>query len=134
MVDDETKRAVLPRARALLFPVRWHEPFGIAVIEAMSQGLPVIGSPYGSLPELISKEAGFIASNSAELEKLVSEDHSKKFDPAVIRKYVEDNFNITKHSKSYLVLYEKVISGKELNPVMQDYIMVVYQSDLINKL
>lgn len=115
IVGGDNKMNIIRNCDFMVFPVRWHEPFGIAVIEAMSQGLPVIGSPYGSLPELITKEVGFIAKNREELEVLVHTDHSKTFDPKIIRSYVEKNFNIRKHAESYLALYEKVISGKELN-------------------
>ena len=105
----------------VVVPVRWEEPFGIAVIEVMSQGLPVIGSPYGSLPELISKEVGFIAKNHFELEALVSGDHSAKFNPDIIRKHVEDNFAIKKHAESYVELYKKVINGESLNTTPPTY-------------
>lgn len=123
IVGGEEKMRLIRASDALLFPVRWHEPFGIAVIEAMSQGLPVIGSPYGSLPELINQEVGFIANNHQELEKLLSENHSAQFQPEVIRNYVENSFNINKHALSYLELYKKVISGETLNPVSPTYQM-----------
>ncbi|MBY0412825.1 MAG: glycosyltransferase, partial [Bdellovibrionales bacterium] len=71
IVGGPEKMKIIKECDFMVFPVRWHEPFGIAVIEAMSQGLPVIGSPYGSLPELISKEAGFIAKNYEEFETLI---------------------------------------------------------------
>ncbi len=114
IIGGSEKMQIIRACDALIFPVRWHEPFGIAVIEAMSQGLPVIGSPYGSLPELINEDSGFIVKN---LEELISvlQNPNKKFDPLKIRKYVEDNFGITKHAESYLKLYEKIINGAELN-------------------
>lgn len=108
------KLKIMSQCDCLIFPVRWHEPFGIAVIEAMSQGLPVIGSPYGSLPELITSNTGFIAQNYHELESMVKS-NSKKFDAEEIRKSVEERFNITKHAVAYLELYKQVISGKKLN-------------------
>ncbi|MBC7427435.1 MAG: glycosyltransferase [Bacteriovorax sp.] len=122
IVGGIDKMKIIRSCDFMVFPVRWHEPFGIAVIEAMSQGLPVIGSSYGSLPELISKETGFIANNQQELNQLVGADASKQFNPDGIRKYVEDNFNITKHAEKYLMLYEKVINGailNETNPIYQ---------------
>ncbi|MBT5093651.1 MAG: glycosyltransferase, partial [Halobacteriovoraceae bacterium] len=67
MVGGEEKLTIMNNCDALLFPVRWHEPFGIAIIEAMAMGMPVIGSPYGSLPELIPKMAGHIVNNYQEL-------------------------------------------------------------------
>jgi glycosyltransferase involved in cell wall biosynthesis len=115
MVGGEEKLNIIRNCDALIFPVRWHEPFGIAIIEAMAQGLPVIGSPYGSLPELIPAEVGFIVNNHVELsEKL--KNPGRTFQPAVIRKYVEDHFNIKKHTELYLEKYQQVISGKDLNP------------------
>ena len=116
MVDGEKKLNLLRQSDALLFPVRWHEPFGIAVIEAMSQGLPVIGSPYGSLPELVTPEVGFIVNNRAELLEKI-QNPGMIFEAKKIRKYVEENFSINKYTLSYLALYEKVIQKLELNSI-----------------
>ncbi len=114
IVGGVEKLEIIRSCDVMLFPVRWHEPFGIAVIEAMSQGLAVIGSSYGSLPELIAPEVGFIVKNIEELNEKVK-NPGKTFDPFVIRKYAEDNFSIKKHAQSYLALYERVIAGEELN-------------------
>lgn len=131
IVGGEEKMSIIRSCDFMVFPVRWHEPFGIAVIEAMSQGLPVIGSPYGSLPELITKDVGFIAKNSTELERLVKENHSEKFNPQVIRKYVEDNFSITQHALKYLELYQNVINGKKLNSQKPTYQLANRAQDLL---
>lgn len=131
IVGGDDKMSIIRSCDFMVFPVRWEEPFGIAVIEAMSQGLPVIGSPYGSLPELITKETGFIAKNHFELEALVSGDHSAKFDPDVIRKYVEDNFAIRKHAESYLELYKKVVNGESLNSTNPTYKLTQRAEDLL---
>ena len=120
IIGGDTKMNIIRSCDALLFPVRWHEPFGIAVIEAMSQGLPVIGSPYGSLPELITHDSGFIVNNSHDLKSILK-NPGKIFDPLLIRKHVEDHFAIQKHAKSYLALYEKVIQGLELNQTEPTY-------------
>jgi glycosyltransferase involved in cell wall biosynthesis len=40
-------------ARALVFPSRWFEPFGLVVVEAMAAGLPVIASGLGGSAELL---------------------------------------------------------------------------------
>ncbi|MDD4973631.1 MAG: glycosyltransferase [Bacteriovorax sp.] len=130
MVGGDEKLNIIRSCDALLFPVRWHEPFGIAVIEAMSQGLPAIGSHYGSLPELISQEVGFIVKNYQELESVVK-NPGKTFDPKIIRKYVEDNFAIRKHAESYLDLYEKVIKGTELNQKEPTYQFSVRAEELL---
>lgn len=40
-------------ASCMLFPIRWEEPFGFAVVEALARGVPVIGTRHGAVPELI---------------------------------------------------------------------------------
>ncbi|HEX2677571.1 MAG TPA: glycosyltransferase family 4 protein, partial [Polyangiales bacterium] len=52
-VDEKGKSEFLGNARALLFPIDWPEPFGLAMIEAMSCGTPVIAWPHGSVPEIV---------------------------------------------------------------------------------
>ena len=130
MVGGDEKLSIIRSCDALIFPVRWHEPFGIAIIEAMSQGLPVIGSPYGSLPELITPETGFIVKNHQELMQIIK-NPEKSFDSKIIRKYVEENFCIKKHAESYLGLYEKVIKAIELNQVEPTYQLSVRAEELL---
>jgi glycosyltransferase involved in cell wall biosynthesis len=116
MVGGEEKLAIMNDSDAFLFPVRWHEPFGIAIIEAMAMGMPVFGSPYGSLPEIIADGMGKICMNKGELLNAV---HSEKniYDRDGIRQYVENKFSISTLTDQYIELYEKIISGKDLNPV-----------------
>ena len=113
MLGGEEKLAAIRRCDALLFPVRWHEPFGIAVIEAMSQGLPVLASPYGSLPELITPETGVICRNGEEMVEAL--EHSRSWDREAIRRHVEEHFSIATFTRRYLELYQKVMEGKRLN-------------------
>ena len=47
--------SLLNASRGLIFPVRWHEPFGLAVIESLYFGCPVFATPYGALPELVQE-------------------------------------------------------------------------------
>ncbi len=96
----------------------------------MSQGLPVLGSPYGSLPELITEETGFIVHSYEELaEKL--KHPGKTFDPLVIRKDVEENFSIRLHTERYLVLYEKIKGGAELNLKGPSYLLTQRAEELL---
>lgn len=113
MIGQEKKLELLRLVDGLLFPVRWHEPFGVAVIEAMSQGVPVYASPFGSLPELISPESGRIASNYQELEDLLAAPPS--FDPLVIRHYAEEKFSARTMAQNYCNYYQRVIGGEILH-------------------
>ena len=120
IIGGENKMNIMQKCDALIFPVRWHEPFGIAIIEAMAYGLPVIGSPYGSLPEIITDNVGIIVQNKKELINVLK-NPPRNFNSSHIRKYIEDNFSIAKHTAEYLALYKIIIGGKTLNPKIPSY-------------
>lgn len=114
MIGTEEKMATFLKCDALLWPVRWHEPFGIGMIEAMSQGLPVFGSPYGSVPEVVGEFSGTIVNNYFELESALSETEFK-FDSLAIRERLEKKFSATKMCQDYLLKYSKILDGEQLN-------------------
>jgi glycosyltransferase involved in cell wall biosynthesis len=61
-VDDKAKNLLLGRARALLMPILWEEPFGIVMAEAMACGTPVIGLARGAVPEVVEHGVtGYVA-------------------------------------------------------------------------
>jgi glycosyltransferase involved in cell wall biosynthesis len=115
MVDQKKKINLLSKCDAFLFPVRWHEPFGIAIIEAMAMGLPVIGSPYGSLPEIITESTGKICFSYKEFEDTVGIIR-KQFRPNVLRSYVETHFSANKMARAYIKRFEKVRDGDHIQP------------------
>ena len=51
-INDSQKPGFLSGAHALLFPIDWPEPFGLAMIESMACGTPVIAFNCGSVPEV----------------------------------------------------------------------------------
>ena len=53
-IDERQKCVFLGKARALLFPIDWPEPFGLVMIEAMSAGTPVIAWRRGSVAEVVT--------------------------------------------------------------------------------
>lgn len=114
MVDDTTKSQVMTKSKGLIFPVTWHEPFGLAITESLYFGCPVFGTPYGSLPELVSRDVGFLSDKQSELIEAVGS--SSNFTPAICHEYARDLFNADVMAKAYVDMYEKVTSGDVLNP------------------
>ena len=113
MVDHARKIRILGKGLALLFPVRWHEPFGLALIESLYFGNPVFGTPFGSLPEIVTQEVGFLSSSRTELIEQVRQ--LGRFDRRRCHEYVCDCFSSTTMTGNYLALYEKVCNGESLH-------------------
>ena len=114
MVDHERRQYYLNRGLGLLFPVKWHEPFGLALIEALYYGNPVFGTPFGSLPEIVTDEVGFLSASRGELAGQIRELES--FDRRRCHEYVCDRFSSEVMARNYLNLYERVCNGEILHP------------------
>jgi len=121
VIGGKRKNRIVNRSSALLFPVRWHEPFGIALIEALYFGCPVLGTPYGSLPEIVIPEVGVLADNESELARRLA--NVGQFDRRRCHQYVGDEFSADLMTRRYLRLYERVLNGESLHdqaPVTPD--------------
>ncbi len=60
-VGGALKLSLFAGARALLMPIRWEEPFGMVMVEALACGTPVIAFPAGAASELvIDGRTGFL--------------------------------------------------------------------------
>ena len=113
MVGGETKNRLINASKALLFPVRWNEPFGLAVIESLYFGCPVFGTPYGALPELVRSEFGLLSNKKSELVDALK--HVEEYDRKKCHEYICDNFASVHMAQNFLPLYEKVLNGESLN-------------------
>ena len=112
MQDDAEKMKVMEKSKALVFPVEWHEPFGLVIIESLYAGCAVFCTTNGSLPELLSPEVGLASNDSDELAKAL---RNFKYDPLGCHRYAKEHFNAEKMTLEYLKLYEKVIFGETLH-------------------
>lgn len=113
-VGGEEKNRLLRYSKGLVFPVRWNEPFGLAITESFYFGCPVFGTPYGSLPELISKEVGYLSNDAVDLANAIQ--NVDAYSRARCHEYARDIFNSKAMTKEYLSKYEKVLNGENLNP------------------
>lgn len=113
MVGGQTKLDLLRGSRGLVFPVRWHEPFGLAVIESLYFGCPVFGTPYGALPELVPTECGVLSTEGAVLAQALTQ----SFDREACHDRAVTLFSATRMAQDYLRIYHQLMQGTVLNPV-----------------
>jgi glycosyltransferase involved in cell wall biosynthesis len=101
--------ALMSRAAAFLFPISWDEPFGLVVAEAMAAGTPVIGTPRGSLPELVEHGVtGFLGDTDEELAALVR--RAGEIDRERCRRRAEERFSSERMVSDYEALYRKILA------------------------
>ncbi len=106
-VDDVAKNNLLGQAAALLVPIRWDEPFGIVFAEALACGTPVISSPRGALPEIVTPgETGFLIRSVEEGVAAVA--RLPLIDRRACRHRVEERFTSTAVAQSYLGLFSRI--------------------------
>lgn len=106
-VDDVQKNALLGRARAMVVPIQWDEPFGIVFAESLACGTPVISCPRGALPEIVRPGLdgfliGSIEEGCAAVERVAT------LDRTACRRRAEDHFSADVVVTRYLDLYAKV--------------------------
>ena len=105
--DLELKNQLLSRARALLFPIQWEEPFGLIMIEAMACGTPVLALPGGAVEEVVRDGVnGWMCRDIDEMGERIS---SLRISPSVCRRYVETNFSVATMADRYLAVYDHAV-------------------------
>ena len=98
---------LMARARAFLFPISWEEPFGLVVAEAMAGGTPVIGTPRGSLPELVEHGVtGFLGKTDEELAEFAASVGG--LSRAACRRRAEERFSAARMVSDYETLYRRL--------------------------
>lgn len=113
MVGGEEKINYLTHSKGLFFPVLWDEPFGLAIIESLYCGAPVFATTYGSLPELVREDVGFLSNSKEELIRHIVNDYH--YSPKVCHEYAAEMFSSKVMADAYLKKYEQVLSGNVLN-------------------
>jgi len=106
-VDDAKKNALLGRARGLLVPVQWDEPFGLVFAEAIACGTPIIATPRGALPEIVREgENGFLVSSLNE--GIAAIRRLGTIDRARCRRDAEARFSPAAAVDAFLDVYQSV--------------------------
>ena len=103
----EEKADLYAGARALLMPIRWPEPFGLVMTEAMACGTPVIAFADGSAPEIVlDGETGFVVEDEGKMAVAVG--RLGEIDPERCRESARERFDVTAVAAAYEQAYERV--------------------------
>jgi len=106
-VHGEEKERLLQSARALLATIRWAEPGATGVVEALRRGVPVVGTPLGVLPSLVTHgRTGFLAADEEALTQCL--DRLDEIDPADCRA-ASAGWTPEAMARGYLDLYERLL-------------------------
>lgn len=107
-ITVEEKADLMSRARAVLFPIQWEEPFGLVMAEANACGTPVLAFPRGAAPEVIADgETGFMCTDVNEMASAIA--RVGEIDPHACRARVEKMFSAQAMTAGYEDVYRKVL-------------------------
>jgi glycosyltransferase involved in cell wall biosynthesis len=113
-IDDRQKCGFLGGARALLFPIDWPEPFGLAMIEAFACGTPVVALRRGSVPEVVDEGGtGFVVNNVEEAARAVQAIES--FNRRRCRQIFERRWTAARMARDYVATYKAQMARAPLD-------------------
>jgi glycosyltransferase involved in cell wall biosynthesis len=115
-IGEAEKEAFLGNAAALLFPIDWPEPFGLAMIEAMACGTPVIAFRGGSVPEVVDEgRSGFVVESVeaavAAVERLPT------LSRRTVRETFERRFTVSSMVAGYVAIYRSLLPARQASRI-----------------
>jgi glycosyltransferase involved in cell wall biosynthesis len=119
-INEAQKSEFLGKARALLFPIDWPEPFGLVIIEAMSAGTPVIAWPNGSVPEVLTDGVSgrIVDSIESAVEAVQQATH---MDRRKVRAEFEKRFTVARMAREYVAAYRSLLAPVPANPEIAEF-------------
>lgn len=106
-VGGQVKRSLFASARGLLMPIRWDEPFGMVMVEALACGTPVIAFPEGAARELVvDGRTGFLVESERAMADAVG--HLPRIDPRDCRDWVSRHCDGEVVAAAYERIYRSV--------------------------
>ena len=110
-VGHEEKLELLANARGLIFPIRWNEPFGMVMIEALACGTPVLAFPEGAAPEVVDDgRTGFLCADEAEMISAVH--RIDEIDRTDCRAAVEGYFSAERMVAEHVELFDDILAKR----------------------
>jgi glycosyltransferase involved in cell wall biosynthesis len=109
-VGGSVKRSLFADARALLMPIRWEEPFGMVMVEALASGTPVIAFAEGAARELVQDgETGFLVDDETAMAAAIG--RLPSIAPADCRAWVSEHCDIGVVAHAYERAYRAALSS-----------------------
>jgi glycosyltransferase involved in cell wall biosynthesis len=109
-VGGVRKQRLFADAFAFLMPIRWPEPFGLVMVEALAAGTPVLAFPHGAAPEIVEPGVnGFLVRDEDEMARAV--DKAAGIDPMRCRQTAAERFAPDQVAAAYETVYRQAISA-----------------------
>ena len=117
-INESQKNEFLGNALALMFTIDWPEPFGLAMIEALACGTPVIARPCGSVPEVMRNGVtGYVATEFDDLLKAIK--NVESVSRAACRKEFESRFTADVMAAQYEEIFYGLIAARRGNSILR---------------
>jgi glycosyltransferase involved in cell wall biosynthesis len=117
-VTGAAKCSAFANARALLMPIRWNEPFGMVMVEALACGTPVIAFPEGAARELVVHgSTGFLVEDESAMAIAIG--RSARIKPRVCRAWVNENCHVDVVVAAYERTYRNMAQTSALRALMR---------------
>lgn len=111
-IDHDDVWRYYQKAKALLLPIQWEEPFGLTMTESMACGTPVIGLRRGSVPEVVvNGKTGYVVDTVSEMVQVLKK--IDKIDRRTCREHVKNNFSVKNMVENYEKVFESVLKRME---------------------
>lgn len=110
-VGGRAKTELLAQAAGLLFPIQWEEPFGLAMVEAMASGTPVIATGRGAAIEIVDEGVtGLLADDVDDL--VLAVDRLGEIDRERCAERARDRFSPRRMAEGYEAVYRAAVARK----------------------
>lgn len=114
-VGGKRRKELFAYAKGFLMPIRWAEPFGMVIVEALACGTPVIAFPEGAASEIvIDCENGFLVADEQEMADAIH--RLDTIDPLACRQSAASRYDVGIVADGYEAVYRSVI-GAPLEPL-----------------
>jgi glycosyltransferase involved in cell wall biosynthesis len=114
-VGGARKQQLFADAFAFLMPIRWPEPFGLVMVEALAAGTPVLAFAHGAAPEIVEHGVnGFLVQDEHEMARMV--DRAGEIDPMRCRQTAAERFAPDRVAAAYETVYREAVYRQTVAP------------------